>query len=241
MQTWEEKQILFYNCVLLISGLIILQVQVYSFVHFGKITGGFLIVLSLINILALFIPKSQSNFKKNSTLSPRKLERKTKKTTTLDLTKSLKKSILSPKKKEGITQESLDSLLRKEIKSQELKKVVLTDNLQKFQPAAQYQIPVKVERIEDGFLFKNTSATMEEFHSIAPLLDDWCEGIRKWMENKIVSPLVKRMKAVDEAFESAGLGYLDCKSMTLDSRSDPLVSRNFLKFIVRKWADIFKF
>lgn len=123
MQTWEEKQILFYNSVLLISGLLIFQVQVYSFVHFGKVTGGIIIVLSLINILALFIPKKQSIFKKISTLSPRKLEKKTVKATKLDLTKSLKKSALSPKKKEGISLENLDSLLEKKSRVKSLKKL----------------------------------------------------------------------------------------------------------------------
>ena len=226
MNSWEEKQILFYNCILLISGLISFQIKVWG--NLGKVFGGLLIIVSILNIISVFIPKKLSNGVQVASLSPRKLKKQVVKSAKLNLTKTLKKSAHSPKKKEPLTLENLDSLLKRDYKAnQDLKKVALADNLQKFQPATQYQVPVKVERIEDGFLYKNTSATMDEFYSIAPLLDDWCEGIRGWIEKKIVSPLVKRIQFVDEAFEKAGISFLDCKSITMDSRSDPLISRNF--------------
>jgi hypothetical protein len=218
MKTWEEKQILFYNSILLVAGIIVVQIQ--------KVAGSCLIGLALVNMSAVFLKNTTSSTAVSKTLSPRKLKDR-KKIETREIVK--KKSNVSPKRKKEL--KNLDSLLKQVNTRQERKSIATTDNLQKFLPASQLKVQVKVERIEDGFLFKNTSATMEEFYDVAPLLDDWCEGIRKWME-QVVSPLSKRIQAVDEAFERAGLSYLDCKSMTLDSRTDPLISENgqiFLK------------
>ena len=51
--------------------------------------------------------------------------------------------------------------------------------VQKFQPALKPAAsPVVVERIEDGFLFKNAQATLDEW-KIEPYLDHWTESMRK--------------------------------------------------------------
>ncbi len=215
MKTWEEKQILFYNSILLITGIILVQIQ--------KVAGSCLLLLALVNMASVFLKNNIKSSTLCKTLSPRKLVKGQQTISTREIVK--KKINVSPKRKQDLNKESLEHLLRQVHSHKERSPITSTDNLQKFLPACQAKVQVKVERIEDGFLFKNTSATMEEFYDVSPLFDDWCEGIRKWMEI-VVSPLLNRIQAVDEAFERAGLSWLDCKSSTLDSRTGPLISEN---------------
>eukprot|EP00842_Homolaphlyctis_polyrhiza_P005046 jgi/Hompol1/5542/HPOL_004522-RA len=83
-------------------------------------------------------------------------------------------------------------------------------SLTRFQPAIKPASNLVAKQvIEDGLVVKEPSLTQSEWNT-EHYIDEWAEGVRKWLATKLLDPLVRRIDKVDSDLTAQGLVNFVC-------------------------------
>ncbi|KAJ3397511.1 hypothetical protein HDU92_007174 [Lobulomyces angularis] len=83
-------------------------------------------------------------------------------------------------------------------------------NLPKFMSAKRLNSGIVIkERVEGGLVVKDPSDVLKELN-IHDVIDEWTEGIRRWLSLKVIVPLSKRIEVVDSEFKANNISEFNC-------------------------------